>query len=731
MTNTTIKTTLEDAQRWIAQYWPLPSFITVNPLWEDIAQPFLEVMKTYDTLSFGLRYDFYQAQYPEHITEDDLHAAIEKVLGKQPPKNRQAIVTELLAAQDTTETRSTLLYSEQCPEHDFTPPTRQIQETCYAFLRDFFSQPAGEHNLLAQWQQQFPTSHPTPERHIATALDQLGIPASHHVAYLRQIYRQVYGWASFIKWLVHHPKHPWFQHQACLETLLIMWLDQEVALQAHTGHVYEAPVLTDGTQHERDCQYRLIWQIAYERPYHAHLLNQLSTTAPQRKTPDAQLVFCIDVRSEAMRRHIEAQGNYETFGIAGFFGFAFQMDHPEEASQLQCPAIVDPGFTFHCQAEQRAWLMQLFPVWQACLKEAKNALLSPFFLFELVGLWLLPTLLSKTFLPSAHKHHTHVPKGLDTWQPNFDDPQTPIDFDNALEAAHGLLATIGLTQRFAETVVIVGHQSHSRNNAFAASLDCGACGGNGGIPNAMIACAVLNHPGIRQGLAERGITIPEATHFIAGCHHTSTCELELFTTRQLMPLRKDLMQATQHLTQEQQDRLPMKRNLVSRAQDWAELIPELGLANNAAMVIGPRSLTEKAHLEQRVFLQSYDADLDPDGNVLEGILCAPMVVAHWINSQYYFSTVCPEVFGAGNKAIHNVIPGIGVMEGNLSDLKVGLPEQSVRFRDQQLHEPRRLFVVIAAPEARVNAIFAKHTHLAQLREGGWLTIHILDSTQKI
>ena len=167
MTNTPIKDSLDTAQRWVAQYWPLPSFITVNPLWEDSAQPFLEVMKTYDTLSFGLRYDFYQPQYPEHITETDLHAAIEKVLGKQTPQEQQAIVKELLAAQDTPETRSTLLYSEQCPEHDFTPPTRQIQETCYAFLRDFFSQPASEQSLLGQWQQQFPSGHATPEQHIA------------------------------------------------------------------------------------------------------------------------------------------------------------------------------------------------------------------------------------------------------------------------------------------------------------------------------------------------------------------------------------------------------------------------------------------------------------------------------------------------------------------------------------------------------------------------------------
>ena len=48
---------------------------------------------------------------------------------------------------------------------------------------------------------------------------------------------------------------------------------------------------------------------------------------------------------------------------------------------------------------------------------------------------------------------------------------------------------------------------------------------------------------------------------------------------------------------------------------------------------------------------------------LELILTAPVVVASWISLQYYGSTVAPQVFGGGNKLIHNVVGGIGVVEG--------------------------------------------------------------------
>ncbi|WP_275402916.1 putative inorganic carbon transporter subunit DabA, partial [Acidithiobacillus ferrooxidans] len=53
----------------------------------------------------------------------------------------------------------------------------------------------------------------------------------------------------------------------------------------------------------------------------------------------------------------------------------------------------------------------------------------------------------------------------------------------------------------------------------------------------------------------------------------------------------------------------------------------------------------------------------------ELIMTAPMVVANWINMQYYGSMVDTLRFGSGNKVLHNVVGGsIGVLEGNGGDL---------------------------------------------------------------
>ncbi len=96
-------------------------------------------------------------------------------------------------------------------------------------------------------------------------------------------------------------------------------------------------------------------------------------------------------------------------------------------------------------------------------------------------------------------------------------------------------------------------------------------------------------------------------------------------------------------------------------------------------------------------------------------MTAPMVVASWINLQYYGSTVNNRVFGSGNKVLHNVSGTIGVLEGNAGDLKVGLPWQSVHDGERFVHEPLRLNVFIEAPLDAIDGVIAKHEQRARPR----------------
>jgi uncharacterized protein YbcC (UPF0753/DUF2309 family) len=63
-------------------------------------------------------------------------------------------------------------------------------------------------------------------------------------------------------------------------------------------------------------------------------------------------VFCIDARSEGLRRHLEAQGPFETLGFAGFFAVAMSYRAlGSRRADPQAPVLLDPR---HAVAEEAA-----------------------------------------------------------------------------------------------------------------------------------------------------------------------------------------------------------------------------------------------------------------------------------------------------------------------------------------------------------------------------------------
>jgi len=112
---------------------------------------------------------------------------------------------------------------------------------------------------------------------------------------------------------------------------------------------------------------------------------------------------------------------------------------------------------------------------------------------------------------------------------------------------------------------------------------------------------------------------------------------------------------------------------------------------------------------------SYDPDADADGEILARTLAAVGPVAAGINLAYTLSRIDPIGYGCGTKLPHNITGLIGVMDGHASDLRTGLPWQTV-----EIHEPVRLLVVIDAPPERITAAIARVPAVERLVANRWV-----------
>ncbi len=606
-----------------------------------------------------------------------------------------------------------------------------------------------------------------------------------------------------------------------------------------------------------------VWLNAFETGYRERLIQTLA--GAQRAAPihdvsageitsrhQAQAVFCIDIRSESFRRHLEATGDYDTYGFAGFFSVfiryrALGSHHDTDQFPVIMKAknsVREVVRTYHSRLLSRHEAgSNLLHAGHALLHDLKENVVTPYVAVESLGwFYSLPfigktvftawyqawaTRLRRVFVPKVATTVTvdkltrddvnemlaaeqrsiirraleeqfgdrhlnlslerleflrkkaldepmadrHPPKGSLTleeetafiaglradYRINQGDAFarmeriTRIGFTLAeqLFTVETALRMMGLTKNFARLVLLCGHGSTSENNPFEAALDCGACGGNAGKPNARVLAAMANKPLVRAELAKNGLVIPQDTYFLAGQHDTTTDQVELFDLEEiphthlkdLLRLVRDLEEAGRRNSRERCRRFPeiaadlsrtkAARETLRRGGDWSQVRPEWGLSGNSAFLIGRRELTRGLDLDGRVFLHSYDYREDVTGRLLEIVMTGPQVVGQWINMEHYFSTVDPDVYGSGSKIYHNVVGRLGVMAGPQSDLRTGLARQAVMDGERPYHEPMRLLTIIEAPRERITGIIRRHRPLQHLYHSEWVRLVALDPEEQI
>mgnify|MGYP003638057851 CR=1 FL=1 len=758
----------EKVSRAIPPLWPLEATVAVNPFLGQTGQSLSQVSARLGRIG-GMRVTMPNAWYGARIADGRITAADIEAALAEAPVGAPATVAALKAAAEAEdavpEALPTVAHLAQAVSGVDWPGL--IEARIGAWAAGYFDagqalwQVTAGRGAYESWQV-FASRDLTPEisglagfaAHVATqpgrarvalslACDALGLEAAAAESYFHQLLLGLGGWAQLARQRLWQAEMDG-QAEPITTDLLTIRLIWDAALLAQYGdRIAErwAEIRATHATPPRATAAQMaacVLQDAAERAAQRDLAGVLEAEVPERAEgrPQLQAAFCIDVRSEVFRRALESlDPGIQTLGFAGFFGLAHaHRDFASDVREARLPVLLAPKLSSTATAPSAVELDQAARFGARAARawgRFKLAAVSSFAFVEATG----PVYLGKLLRDALGV----VPRGAAAPAPQF---SAEFTLPERIATAAAILRAMSLTQDFAPVVLLVGHGASVANNPHASALHCGACGGYRGDANARLLAGLLNDAEVRAGVVAEGIAIPHDTVFLGALHDTTTDAVTLYAQDPgcavapglLARVRAWLQEAGTLARAERALRLPRAGTgdaVAARSTDWAETRPEWGLAGCKAFVAAPRHVTRGKPLGGRAFLHDYDWRQDEGFGVLELILTAPVVVASWISLQYYGSVVAAEVFGAGNKLLHNVTGGVGVVEGNGGALRVGLPWQSVHDGTDFVHEPLRLTVCVAAPAEAVTGILTRHPDLRALFDNGWLHLMLLDDAGRI
>jgi uncharacterized protein YbcC (UPF0753/DUF2309 family) len=508
---------------------------------------------------------------------------------------------------------------------------------------------------------------------------------------------------------------------------------------------------------------RRIFHLAYERRHRIDVLDALAAhvraaSPPGDTRPLFQAVLCMDERCESFRRHFEELGpRFETFGTAGFFAVPMNFRGIDDwHARALCPIVMRPQHTVvELPAHGAAALHELHRSVRRRIGQLadrvsaggrtlfRGGLITAFTgalaAIPLVARVAFPRVSARLGRKASEITSRRIPTRLalerDGDERLPDDTFPGFSVPEMAGIVRRVLEDIGLTSGFARLVAVVGHGSSSRNNPHESAYDCGACGGGPGGANARAFATMANDQRVRGILAAEGLVIPDDTRFIGGKIDTCADAITWYDAGTLPDGHRDEVEllrracdiacmAEAHERCRRFESAPLDitpreavQHTEARAVDLAQVRPELGHATNAVAVIGRRWRTRGLFLDRRAFLVSYDPSADADGEILTRTLAAVGPVASGINLAYFFSAVDRLGYGCDTKLPHNITGLIGVMDGQASDLRTGLPWQTV-----EIHEPVRLLVVIESTPERIMACAERLPGVKNLVVNRWIQL---------
>lgn len=594
----------------IAPLWPLDRFVAVNPFHGLRDLPFQDAAAMLRRVA-GARLYMPRAYYREQIvagriTDDDLReaaalcgsrldpATLQRAVDVEPPPaGRVPLLTAVLDEMDADDWSSFVVerISQHCAaffdmgQATWKQPWQglSLYDSWRRFAGlDFSATMMGQGGMRARVK----ALPEAPRDCIRSALNRLGIPAAAACDYLHAALMDIGGWAAWTRLLRWQAELAGGRDDS-IEELLAIRLAWDVLVYEHKtspelrqrwrrvcAELGKGATATgDAPDDAGNPEIDLVLLSASELAYQRGLIGQLRTAANDDTLirPTVQAAFCIDVRSEVLRRAFETVcPQARTLGFAGFFGVPIEhVPLGAVTARTHVPVLLTPSYRVCSEIHgadpeeaDRALAVQrrrfgISKSWKAFKMGASSC----FSFVESAGIWLYaPKLIGDTLgwsrpVPSpddlrldaleacrvgptldAPSHaHGHNDAGACGAKGALDGTSAGIPQADRIALADGILRAMSLTEGFARLVLLVGHGSSSVNNPHATGLDCGACAGQTGETSARIVAALLNDPAVRHGLRERGLAIPEDTWFLPGLHDTTVDDVHLFDTEVLSP----------------------------------------------------------------------------------------------------------------------------------------------------------------------------------------------------
>ncbi|MGE0760565.1 MAG: putative inorganic carbon transporter subunit DabA, partial [Pirellulaceae bacterium] len=400
---TSIREVVEQVRQKIAPVWPLNDYVAVNPYVGYVDQEFLTArtsLRSVSDLETLLPVAYYREQFAAgSLCRADIDAAVDEMVAdgvagaeridvnqvvallRQPPAASPAADTVFPQPGNPGRVLRTL--ADVFDQHTGSAWSRlildEISKHCASHYDEgqaFWPSPTRELPLYHAWKlaashdrsfemlgvagmRKLATGLPhDPHAAVVALLKQLSVPEGLWADLLLCEALTMPGWCAWVNYQYTQSQRRG-EENTDLAGLLAMRLAHEVALSIHFDfHVDWASVatchharLSQASQPTDEDLMRYALLKASEIAFRKQLLAGLAGRAdrprsPAADRPMAQLVFCIDVRSERMRRHIESESPaIETFGFAGFFGLPIEfVGLGESHGRSQVPVLIAPQF---------------------------------------------------------------------------------------------------------------------------------------------------------------------------------------------------------------------------------------------------------------------------------------------------------------------------------------------------------------------------------------------------